>query len=49
MEIKENVRLGDVATVTLGPADGETILRANGQLGLGIGIIRQATMDRQKS
>ncbi|MEO9630498.1 MAG: efflux RND transporter permease subunit, partial [Sulfitobacter sp.] len=43
MEIKENVRLGDVATVTLGPADGETILRANGQLGLGIGIIRQAT------
>ncbi|WP_132445259.1 efflux RND transporter permease subunit [Sulfitobacter indolifex] len=43
MEIKENVLLGDVATVTLGPADGETILRANGQLGLGIGIIRQAT------
>ncbi|MEM5543940.1 efflux RND transporter permease subunit [Sulfitobacter sp. AS92] len=43
MEIKENVRLGDVAQVTLGPAKGETILRANGQLGLGIGIIRQAT------
>lgn len=43
MEIKENVRLGDVAQVTLGPAEGETILRANGQLGLGIGIIRQAT------
>ncbi|MDF3384000.1 MULTISPECIES: efflux RND transporter permease subunit [unclassified Sulfitobacter] len=43
MEIKQNVRLGDVASVTLGPAEGETILRANGQLGLGIGIIRQAT------
>ena len=43
LELKPNVRLGDVAQVTLGPADGDTVLRANGRLGLGIGIIRQAT------
>ena len=43
LEIKNKVKLGDVATVTLGPASGETVLRANGQQGLGIGIIRQAT------
>ncbi|MEX3317129.1 efflux RND transporter permease subunit [Sulfitobacter sp. PS-8MA] len=43
LELKENVHLGDVARVTLGPDTGETVLRANGQLGLGIGIIRQAT------
>jgi len=43
IELKENVYLGDVAEITLGPATGETVLRANGQLGLGIGIIRQAT------
>ncbi len=40
--IRENVRLGDVAQVTLGPAPGESVLRANGQTGLGLGIIRQA-------
>jgi HAE1 family hydrophobic/amphiphilic exporter-1 len=43
LEIKPSVLVGDVAQVTLGPASGETVLRANGQLGLGIGIIRQAT------
>lgn len=43
LEIAENVILGDVATVTLGPAPNETVLRANGQTGLGIGVIRQAT------
>ncbi|GGA17278.1 efflux RND transporter permease subunit [Neptunicoccus cionae] len=43
LEIRTNVVLGDVARVTLGPAPGETVLRANGQSGLGIGVIRQAT------
>ena len=43
LEIKGNVILGDVASVSLGPAPNETILRANGQTGLGLGIIRQAT------
>lgn len=43
LEITKDVLLGDVARVTLGPAPGETVLRANGQTGLGIGIIRQAT------
>ncbi|SDZ54304.1 hydrophobic/amphiphilic exporter-1, HAE1 family [Jannaschia faecimaris] len=43
LEITESVKVGDVARVTLGPAPGETVLRANGQQGLGIGIIRQAT------
>lgn len=41
--IRDNVRLGDVARVTLGPAPNETVLRANGETGLGLGIIRQAT------
>jgi len=43
LEIKPNVLIGDVARVSLGPAPGETVLRANGQQGMGIGIIRQAT------
>jgi len=43
LEIKRDVKVGDVAQVTLGPATGETVLRANGQQGLGIGVIRQAT------
>jgi hydrophobic/amphiphilic exporter-1 (mainly G- bacteria), HAE1 family len=40
--LQHNVRLGDVATVTLGPRDGETALRSNGKPGIGLGIIRQA-------
>jgi HAE1 family hydrophobic/amphiphilic exporter-1 len=40
--IAGNVVLGDVATVTLGPEPGATILRADGQTGIGLGIIRQA-------
>jgi HAE1 family hydrophobic/amphiphilic exporter-1 len=35
-------RLGDVATVTLGPDLGESRLRANGATGIGLGIVRQA-------
>jgi HAE1 family hydrophobic/amphiphilic exporter-1 len=37
-----NVRLGDVATVTVGPDDGTTALRSNGLQGVGLGVIRQA-------
>ena len=40
--LRNDVRLGQVATVTLGPSPGETILRANGDTGIGLGIIRQA-------
>ena len=40
--VKDNIRLRDVATVTLGPDDGSTVLRANGVQGVGLGIIRQA-------
>jgi HAE1 family hydrophobic/amphiphilic exporter-1 len=40
--LRGDVRLGEVAVVTLGPAPGETILRANGETGIGLGIIRQA-------
>ncbi len=43
LAINARVRVGDVAKVTLGPASNETILRANGQTGLGLGVIRQAT------
>lgn len=38
----ENTRLGDVATVTLGPDIGVSSLRSDGKTGIGIGIIRQA-------
>ncbi len=40
--IRDNIRLRDVATVTLGPDDGSTVLRSNGVQGVGLGIIRQA-------
>ena len=35
-------RLGDVATVTVGPDIGNSILRSNGASGLGLGVIKQA-------
>lgn len=35
-------RLGDVATVSLGPDIGNSILRSNGESGLGLGIVKQA-------
>lgn len=40
--IGKQVRLRDVATVTLGPDDGSTALRSNGVAGVGLGVIRQA-------
>lgn len=40
--VKDKVTLGDVATVTVGPEDGSSALRANGRAGIGLGIIRQA-------
>ena len=43
LEVAQDVRLGDVATVTLGPEADQTVLRANGESGLGLGVIRQAT------
>jgi HAE1 family hydrophobic/amphiphilic exporter-1 len=43
LQIRDNVRVGDVARVTLGPEFNETMLRANGETGLGIGVLRQAT------
>ena len=36
------IRLGDVAQISLGPALGESILRANGEAGVGLGILRAA-------
>lgn len=42
LTVAGNVRLGDVAQVTLGPEPGASILRANGQTGIGLGIIRAA-------
>lgn len=43
LKIGDDVLLSDVARVSLGPAPNETILRANGVTGIGIGVIRQAT------
>ena len=42
LPVTADVRLGDVAQVVLGPEPGASILRANGETGIGIGIIRQA-------
>lgn len=42
VEIKPGVRLGDVATVYLGPERGSTAIRAQGKSGVGIGIVGQA-------
>ncbi len=42
LELAPDVHLGDVAQVTLGPEPGASILRANGDTGIGLGIIRQA-------
>ncbi|MFC4667945.1 efflux RND transporter permease subunit [Seohaeicola nanhaiensis] len=43
IQIGDDVWLRDVAKVSLGPAPNQTALRANGQSGIGIGIVRQAT------
>jgi HAE1 family hydrophobic/amphiphilic exporter-1 len=43
LELATDVFVRDVARVSLGPAPNETVLRANGQTGIGLGIIRQAT------
>jgi HAE1 family hydrophobic/amphiphilic exporter-1 len=40
--VKDKIKLGDVANITVGPRDGSSSLRANGQAGIGLGIIRQA-------
>ncbi|OQP87916.1 multidrug transporter AcrB [Rhizobium rhizosphaerae] len=40
--LADNIRLGDVATVTIGPDIGTSALRSNGSPGIGLGIIRQA-------
>ncbi|WP_187968247.1 efflux RND transporter permease subunit [Aquibium microcysteis] len=40
--INRRARLGDFATVTLGPDIGQSQLRANGKPGIGLGIIRAA-------
>ena len=41
--LRDGIKLADVASVSLGPSSNETVLRANGMLGLGMGVIRQAT------
>ncbi|ARE41809.1 RND multidrug efflux transporter [Rhodovulum sp. P5] len=40
--VAPDVYLRDFASVSLGPAPNETLLRANGQTGVGMGIVRQA-------
>lgn len=40
--INRRVKLGDIATVTLGADLNESQLRANGQTGIGLGVVRQA-------
>jgi len=40
--INDRVRFRDVASVTLGADPGDSVLRANGRTGIGMGIIRQS-------
>ncbi|MHC5307938.1 efflux RND transporter permease subunit [Bartonella sp. LJL80] len=40
--LNSRVRIGDVANVTLGPDIETSIVRVNGQTGIGLGIVRQA-------
>ncbi|MCG6122371.1 MAG: efflux RND transporter permease subunit [Microvirga sp.] len=40
--INPRTRIGDVAEVLLAPADRDTILRADGETGISLGILRQA-------
>ena len=40
--INDRVRFRDVANVTLGADPGDSVLRANGRTGIGMGIIRQS-------
>lgn len=40
--LNRRARLGDFATVTLGPDIGQSQLRANGKTGIGLGVIRAA-------
>ncbi len=42
LSLRDGIRLGDVAQVSLGPGLGDSILRANGEAGVGLGIIRAA-------
>ena len=42
VRINATTRVSDVADVVFGPADRTTVLRINGQTGLGLGIVRQA-------
>jgi HAE1 family hydrophobic/amphiphilic exporter-1 len=42
IRINRATRVGDVADVIFGPAERSSTIRVNGQIGLGIGIIRQA-------
>jgi len=40
--IRDNVRLNDVASVAFTPADNQSLVRLNGEMVVGLGIIRQA-------
>lgn len=42
LTVANDVKLGELAQVTLGPKPGASMLRSNGETGVGIGIVRQA-------
>ena len=47
--LQNRVRLGDIATITLGPDDGTTALRSNGRQGIGLGIIMDGKVQHGSS
>ena len=48
IEINPNTRVGDIADVVFGPAERSTSLRMNGKTGIGLGIVRQAQVERPR-
>ena len=42
LPLGDGIQLSDVATVLLGPGDTTTFLQANGQVGIGLGLLKQA-------
>ncbi|MBB36086.1 MAG: multidrug transporter AcrB [Hirschia sp.] len=42
VNVAENVTVGDVAEVVLGPADAENLLQVDGETAIGLGVVRRA-------
>ncbi len=48
LALGDDVRLGDVASVTLGPDPGDSVTRANGETGIGLGIAAAGAVEHAR-